>query len=191
LSKVQVETTNGLSVLNAGQYVHMDLCYGFMCLNSEQNNEKCLDYRIRMCCQIAQTNVTELLSTTDITTELPSSTIIPTELLSTTDITTELPSSTIIPSELLSTTDITTELPSSTTDITTELPECTYDIDFENMTKIMTVKENEKHFKIHIEYKQNHCFFAKLVRIKVETKSSTALDGSDFKGKEEYISLEE
>ncbi len=79
----------------------------------------------------------------------------------------------------------------STTDITTELPECTYDIDFENMTKIMTVKENEKHFKIHIEYKQNHCFFAKLVRIKVETKSSTALDGSDFKGKEEYISLEE
>ena len=59
------------------------------------------------------------------------------------------------------------------------------------MTKIMTVKENEKHFKIHIEYKQNHCFFAKLVRIKVETKSSTALDGSDFKGKEEYISLEE
>ncbi len=138
----------------------MDLCYGFMCLNSEQNNEKCLDYRIRMCCQIAQTNVTELLSTTDITTELPSSTIIPSELL-------------------------------STTDITTELPECTYDIDFENMTKIMTVKENEKHFKIHIEYKQNHCFFAKLVRIKVETKSSTALDGSDFKGKEEYISLEE
>lgn len=140
MSKVQVETTNGLSVLNAGQYVHMDLCYGFMCLNSEQNNEKCLDYRIRMCCQIAQTNVTELPSTTD---------------------------------------------------ITTELPECTYDIDFENMTKIMTVKENEKHFKIHIEYKQNHCFFAKLVRIKVETKSSTALDGSDFKGKEEYISLEE
>jgi len=133
-----------------------------------------------MCCQIAQTNVTELPSTTDITTELPSSTIIPSELPSTTDITTELPSSTIIPSELL-----------STTDITTELPECTYDIDFENMTKIMTVKENEKHFKIHIEYKQNHCFFAKLVRIKVETKSSTALDGSDFKGKEEYISLEE
>ena len=34
-----------------GQKVHIDKCFGFICLNQEQsNNQTCHDYKIRQCC---------------------------------------------------------------------------------------------------------------------------------------------
>jgi len=45
---LQVETIDGFSIQYAGQNVHFDSCYGFICLNNEQkHNQTCFDYRIR------------------------------------------------------------------------------------------------------------------------------------------------
>ena len=47
----QVQTVDGIWHNQAGQVVHFNDCYGFMCLNREQpNNETCLDYQFRQCC---------------------------------------------------------------------------------------------------------------------------------------------
>ena len=45
----QVETVDGLPFNQTGQTVHFNQCFGFMCLN-QQNNNSCLDYRVRQCC---------------------------------------------------------------------------------------------------------------------------------------------
>ncbi len=55
----QIQTVDGISYENSGQVVHYKPCFGFICLNSEQNkNETCFDYKIRQCCPINTTLVT-------------------------------------------------------------------------------------------------------------------------------------
>lgn len=47
-----IETTSDRTPYNeTGQVLHVDDCFGFMCLNRE-NEEPCLDYQIRRCCPI-------------------------------------------------------------------------------------------------------------------------------------------
>jgi hypothetical protein len=41
----------GMSLDEANQTVHLDGCFGFMCLNKEQKDgQTCFDYKIRQCC---------------------------------------------------------------------------------------------------------------------------------------------
>ena len=51
-TKYQIETTSGIEYTQTGQLTHLNTtCFGFMCLNREQQNEEqCLDYQIRQCC---------------------------------------------------------------------------------------------------------------------------------------------
>ncbi len=49
---MQVQTVDGLSISEAGQNVHLLDCFGFICLNKDQQNETCYDYKIRQCCHL-------------------------------------------------------------------------------------------------------------------------------------------
>lgn len=48
-TRLQAKTVDGIPHYEAGQKVFMDLCYGFICLNN-QNETPCLDYMVRKCC---------------------------------------------------------------------------------------------------------------------------------------------
>ena len=53
-SAIQVETTNNIPYNETGQIVHLNSCFGFICLNKEQNGTDCLNYRIRQCCPVEE-----------------------------------------------------------------------------------------------------------------------------------------
>ena len=62
-SAVQVETTDRIPYNQTGQVVHLNSCFGFICLNKEQKGGLCLNYRIRQCCPVEEIT-TELFQAT-------------------------------------------------------------------------------------------------------------------------------
>lgn len=50
-SVTQVESVDGIPFNETNQVVHIGDSYGFICLNFENNNP-CLDYKVRQCCHI-------------------------------------------------------------------------------------------------------------------------------------------
>lgn len=63
-SYIDYQTVDGVKANSTGQVVHIDSCYGLICLNREQNNQTCLDYRFRMCCKGSDVSWTTPATTT-------------------------------------------------------------------------------------------------------------------------------
>lgn len=183
----QVQTTDGLSVSDAGQFVHMDDCFGFICLNKEQAfNETCFDYQIRQCCPINFTTDSPELTTIK-TSPTTTSTTTSTSSTTTTPITTKTSSTTTSTTTTSTTTVTTPTTTSTTTRTTTVLPECPYNVGFEN-SDILTVNETEKFIELNVfADKDIDCQFRKTFIVEVELKPYTAKRGVDFDSQLFYL----
>ena len=49
-SEIEVFTIDDLPAEKTNQNYYLDKAYGFICLNKDQSDKKCLDYKIRQCC---------------------------------------------------------------------------------------------------------------------------------------------
>jgi hypothetical protein len=51
-SEIEVFTIDDIPAEKTKQNYYQDKAYGFICLNKDQSNGKCLDYKIRQCCPL-------------------------------------------------------------------------------------------------------------------------------------------